>query len=52
MDMIPDKNEFKRTEVEKIASLTGKVLDYWEEEFAVFSPKKLMARRFIYMKMF
>ena len=38
MNIIPDRKEFKRADVEKIASLSGKVLDYWETEFAVFFP--------------
>ncbi len=38
MNIIPDRKEFKRADVEKIASLSGKVLDYWEAEFAVFFP--------------
>ena len=33
MEIIPDRIEFKRSEVEKITSLSGKVFDYWESEF-------------------
>ena len=39
MNIIPDRKEFKKIEVERITSLSGKVLDYWEVEFAAFSPK-------------
>jgi len=38
MNIIPDKKEFKRIEVEGLTSLSGKVLDFWEKEFRVFSP--------------
>ena len=35
---IPEKLTFRRKEVIQLAKLDGKVLDYWESEFAVFSP--------------
>lgn len=35
---IPDKLTFKRTEVIKITSLDGKVIDYWEREFGGIKP--------------
>jgi len=39
MNMIPDKKEFKRAEVEGITSLSGNVLDYWEKKFKSFVPQ-------------
>ncbi len=35
---IPDKLTFKRKEVMQMAKLDGRVLDYWEKEFAAFVP--------------
>ena len=35
---IPDKLTFKRKEVTQLAKLDGRVLDYWEKEFAAFAP--------------
>ena len=35
---IPEKLTFRRKEVIQLTKLDGKVLDYWEKEFAVFSP--------------
>ena len=35
---IPDKLTFKRKEVMQLAKLDGRVLDYWEKEFAAFAP--------------
>ncbi|MDD8012350.1 MAG: MerR family transcriptional regulator [Acidobacteriota bacterium] len=35
---IPDKLTFKRKEVIQLAKLDGRVLDYWEKEFAAFAP--------------
>ena len=35
---IPDKLTFRRKEVMQLAKLDGRVLDYWEKEFAAFTP--------------
>jgi DNA-binding transcriptional MerR regulator len=35
---IPDKLTFKRKEVTQLTKLDGRVLDYWEKEFAAFAP--------------
>jgi len=35
---IPDKLTFKRKEVMQLSRLDGRVLDYWEKEFAAFAP--------------
>ncbi len=35
---IPDKLTFRRKEVMQLAKLDGRVLDYWEKEFAAFVP--------------
>jgi DNA-binding transcriptional MerR regulator len=35
---IPEKLTFKRKEVMQLAKLDGRVLDYWEKEFAAFTP--------------
>jgi len=35
---IPDKLTFRRKEVMQLAKLDGRVLDYWEKEFAAFAP--------------
>jgi DNA-binding transcriptional MerR regulator len=35
---IPEKLTFRRKEVIQLTKLDGKVLDYWEKEFAVYSP--------------
>ncbi len=35
---IPDKLALKRKEVIQLSKLDGKVLDYWEKEFALFAP--------------
>lgn len=35
---IPDKLTFKRKEVTQLTKLDGRVLDYWEREFAAFAP--------------
>ncbi len=35
---LPDKLTFKRTEVTRITSLDGKVIDYWEKEFGGITP--------------
>jgi DNA-binding transcriptional MerR regulator len=35
---VPDKLTFRRKEVMQLTKLDGRVLDYWEKEFAVFSP--------------
>jgi DNA-binding transcriptional MerR regulator len=35
---IPDKLTFRRKEVMQWAKLDGRVLDYWEKEFAAFAP--------------
>lgn len=35
---IPDKLTFKRKEVIQLAKLDGRVLDYWEKEFAAYTP--------------
>ena len=35
---IPDKLTFRRKEVMQLAKLDGRVLDYWEQEFAAFVP--------------
>ncbi len=49
MEIIPDRAEFKRAEVEKITSLSGNVLDYWEGEFSAFFPKnKNGAKTYLY----
>jgi DNA-binding transcriptional MerR regulator len=37
-NMIPDKLTFRRKEVMQLAKLDGRVLDYWEKEFAAFTP--------------
>jgi DNA-binding transcriptional MerR regulator len=34
---IPEKLTFRRKEVIQLTKLDGKVLDYWEREFAVYS---------------
>ena len=35
---IPEKLTFRRKEVTRLTKLDGRVLDYWEKEFSVFSP--------------
>jgi DNA-binding transcriptional MerR regulator len=35
---IPEKLTFRRKEVMQLAKLDGRVLDYWEKEFAAFTP--------------
>ena len=35
---IPEKLTFRRKEVMQLSKLDGRVLDYWEKEFAAFSP--------------
>ena len=35
---IPDKLTFRRKEVMQLTKLDGRVLDYWEKEFAAFTP--------------
>ena len=35
---IPDKLTFRRKDVMQLAKLDGRVLDYWEKEFAAFVP--------------
>jgi DNA-binding transcriptional MerR regulator len=35
---IPEKLTFRRKEVMQMAKLDGRVLDYWEKEFAAFTP--------------
>jgi DNA-binding transcriptional MerR regulator len=35
---IPDKLTFRRKEVMQLTKLDGRVLDYWEKEFAAFAP--------------
>jgi len=35
---IPEKLTFRRKEVTRLTKLDGRVLDYWEKEFAVFTP--------------
>jgi DNA-binding transcriptional MerR regulator len=35
---IPEKLTFRRKEVMQLAKLDGRVLDYWEKEFASFTP--------------
>lgn len=35
---IPDKLTFRRKEVMQLTKLDGRVLDYWEREFAAFAP--------------
>jgi DNA-binding transcriptional MerR regulator len=35
---IPEKLTFRRKEVTQLTKLDGRVLDYWEKEFAVFTP--------------
>ncbi len=35
---LPEQLTFKRKEVMQLAKLDGRVLDYWEKEFAAFSP--------------
>ncbi|MCX6554944.1 MAG: MerR family transcriptional regulator [Candidatus Aminicenantes bacterium] len=35
---IPEKLTFRRKEVMQLAKLDGRVLDYWEKEFAFFTP--------------
>jgi DNA-binding transcriptional MerR regulator len=37
-DNIPDKLTFTRKEVSLLTKLDGKVLDFWEKEFAAFVP--------------
>jgi len=46
MNIIPDKKEFKRIEVEGLTSLSGKVLDFWEKEFRAFSPLEKKGDRY------
>jgi DNA-binding transcriptional MerR regulator len=36
--IIPEKLTFRRKEVMQLAKLDGRVLDYWEKEFAAFTP--------------
>ena len=35
---IPEKLTFRRKEVTRLTKLDGRVLDYWEKEFTVFTP--------------
>jgi DNA-binding transcriptional MerR regulator len=35
---LPEKLTFRRKEVMQLAKLDGRVLDYWEKEFAAFTP--------------
>jgi DNA-binding transcriptional MerR regulator len=35
---IPEKLTFKRKEVMQMTKLDGRVLDYWEKEFAAYAP--------------
>jgi len=35
---IPEKLTFRRKEVMQLTKLDGRVLDYWEKEFAAFTP--------------
>jgi len=35
---LPEQLTFRRKEVMQLAKLDGRVLDYWEKEFAAFSP--------------
>ena len=35
---LPDKLTFKRSEVTRLTRLDGKVIDFWEKEFGVYSP--------------
>jgi DNA-binding transcriptional MerR regulator len=50
MNIIPDKKEFKRIEVEGLTSLSGKVLDFWEKEFRAFSPLEKKGDRYYLYK--
>ena len=36
---LPDKQHFRREEVEIITRLEGRVLDYWEKEFQTIQPR-------------
>jgi DNA-binding transcriptional MerR regulator len=36
--IIPEKLTFRRKEVMQLTKLDGRVLDYWEKEFAAFTP--------------
>jgi|GEM_PF-2109823 len=36
---LPDKQHFRREEVEVITRLEGRVLDYWEKEFQSIQPR-------------